>query len=430
MNPQPVPDAQDLDQPFPLKRMFLRRFAPAFVGFFVFSLILVGFNAGKVVESIYLELAQRRAQTIARAVAEHAPIAWRELMSGRTVRELSAQSDTDALLAAFQDEVRELRLSELKIYNLERRVLFATHPEEIGTMENGEALRNVIGKAAPAIVVKTNSDGTKQYELYVPVFNDRGKVRSVFELYEPVGQLDEILTSAAIPSIAIPGLLLFVLAAALNNLVNRAQTSIDSRTRTINELRKRIESFVSSTAVDAAKSVDAAGDIRSLNVTTTLFFSDIRDFTGFAEHNAPEVVVGFLNQIMTLQVDILKRHNGDVDKMIGDAVLARFDGEGGSARALAAAREIIDSVKLGDFPRALGIGIYRGEVISGVIGPEDRRDFTVIGHSVNMAARLCSAAGADEIVVEAELAGDEFEPAEFIQVKGRQKPLAVRRWRA
>jgi class 3 adenylate cyclase len=130
---------------------------------------------------------------------------------------------------------------------------------------------------------------------------------------------------------------------------------------------------------------------------------------------------------MSLQVRILRAHGGDIDKMIGDAILARFDGDDGAQRALGAAEEILTTVGQFDFPRALGIGIYRGSVISGAIGPEDRRDFTVIGDSVNVAARLCSAANANEIVVDANLTDQGFGPLEKITVKGRTAPLVIRR---
>ena len=112
---------------------------------------------------------------------------------------------------------------------------------------------------------------------------------------------------------------------------------------------------------------------------------------------------------------------------IGDAVLARFDGQDGGKNAVATAREIITAVARGDYPRHVGIGVFRGEVISGAVGPENRRDFTVIGDAVNISARLCTEALAGEIVVDAVLADDDFGPVESIQVKGRQEPLSVRR---
>lgn len=428
VNKKQLTEVITLDQPFPLKSLFRRRFVPALIGFIGIFLVLIGFTNKQTVESIYLELAQRRAQTIARALAEHAPVAWDALMSGKMASDLASSADAEALTKAFGDEVKALNLLELKIYDLERIVLYATHPEEIGSTENGDALRNVIKRLTPGIVTKPIADGSEQYELYVPVFDSAGTLRSVFELYEPVGYLNAILLRAAIPIVGFSGLLLLLLGLALNKLVNRAQADIDLRTTAINVLRRRIESFVSSTAVNAAKSADASGEIPSRAITTTLFFSDIRDFTGFAEQNTPQVVVDFLNDLMTLQVDKLKKFGGDVDKMIGDAILARFDGADANARALAAAREILKAVKHGSYPRSIGIGVYEGEVISGAIGPEDRRDFTVIGDTVNIAARLCAAAGAGELVTDAKIANNDFGSAESIHVKGRQQALSVRRW--
>lgn len=395
--------------------------------FLLLSILLIGMTAREVVGSIYLELAQRRAQTIARAVEVAAPDAWQALMSGQTAEELAHLSGAQPLRKAFSDEVRELNLPELKVYDLERKVLFATISSEIGTREDGAALISVIENSAPEIVTKDLTDGSQQYELYVPVFDAENTLRAVFELYEPVGYLDKIFTRTIIPSIAVPLILLLGLLWVLNQLVGRAQADIDARTGALNELRKRLESFVSTSAVNAARASDQQGKITSQNVVTTLFFSDIRDFTGFSEQNSPEDVVGFLNELMSLQVRILRAHGGDIDKMIGDAILARFDRDDGGASALVAAEEILTTMGQFNFPRALGIGIYRGSVISGAIGPEDRRDYTVIGDSVNVAARLCSAAKADEIVVDADLTDQSFGPLEEITVKGRNAPITVRR---
>lgn len=409
-----------LDEPFPLRDRFRRRFLPALAGFVGVLLVLIGLTAKTVVESIYLQLAQERAQTIARSVEDAVPDAWRRLMAGETVNELGSTALVEALAA----EERHLNLPEMKVYDLGRKVLYATDRKEIGSSEPAPALAEVIGDGDPSIVTKDMPDGSKQYEFYVAAFDAGGNVRVVFELYEPVGYLDAILLKAAVPIVAIPGALLLLFALALNKLVNSAQNDINARTALITDMRKRLESFVSATAVGAAMRAGETGAIESKAIETTLFFSDIRDFTGFSEQNTPQDVVAFLNRLMGLQVDIIRRHHGDVDKMIGDAVLARFET---NADAVAAAKEILAAVAAGDFPRAIGIGIYRGTVISGAIGPENRRDFTVIGDAVNVASRLCSAAAAGELVVDADMADDTFGETEWISVKGRAQPLAVRR---
>ncbi len=422
---RPPTDDRALDAPFPLKQRFLTRFVPGFLALIAVSLVIIALTAQQAVEAIYLELAERRAETIARSVADSAPAAWDGLMAGQPV----AEAGGGALAAAFAREERQQRLPELKIYDTGRHVLYATHAEEIGTMEDGAALRRVIAEGEAGIVPKTLPDGTEQYELYVPFFDASGALRAVFELYEPVGYLDSILLGAALPIVAIPGALFALLGLTLYRLVRSAQGDIDARTAAIVGLRRRIESLVSRSAVEAARRSGADGPLASRRVRTVLFFSDIRDFTGFSERTEPEAVVAFLDRVMALQVGLIRKHGGDVDKMIGDAVLARFDGPDGGGRALAAARAIQAAWRKGDHPRALGIGIYEGEVILGTIGPEDRRDFTVIGDSVNAAARLCSAAKAGEIVVAARLADEGFGPEETLKVKGRAAPIAVRRAR-
>lgn len=415
------------EQPFPLSRLFRQRFIPAFLAFTGLFLVLLGLTAHHVIEEIYLELAQRRAQTIARAVADTAPEPWAHLMAGTTLSELQNTTDAQVLSKAFSDEVREMNLPELKVYDMETRVLYATNADEIGSTETGAALRDTIDNSASSIVTKKLAVGSSQYELYVPVFDGKGNVRTVFELYEPVTYLNTLLLNAAVPTMAVPAGLLLLLIFALNILVGRAQRDIDERTAALKSLQDKLSSFVSSTAINAARTAGTDGGITSQKIETTLFYSDIRDFTGFSERNPAETVVDFLNQIMTLQVEAIKKQGGDVDKMIGDAVLARFDGSDGNARALAAARNIQTAIRNGSYPRRIGIGIHRGDVISGAIGPEERRDFTVIGDAVNISARLCALAGADEIVVDADMADDDFAAPETVQVKGRIQGISIRR---
>ncbi len=416
------------EQSFPLKRRFLRRIVPGLAAFIGLAVALSGIAANQVLKAVYLELAQQRAEGIADGVARTAPEAWEALLAGR------GDGPGGVLRDVFAHEAAKFKLSRLKVYDLNRRVLFATRDEEIGKIEAGAALNRVIADGEPSIVAKTEPDGTELYELYVPLVDADGRLRAVFELYEPIGYLNAILVQGAASAGAVPAVLLLVLVAALWHLVGRAQVDIDQRTAALNELRRRLETFVSTSAISAARSADGAGGIPSRTVHCALFYSDVRDFSSFAEENPPERVVDFLNDLMAVQVTAISTRGGDVDKMIGDAVLAWFEGEDGAVRAVAAARDVLAKLKAAPMARGVGIGVFTGEAISGAVGPAERRDFTLIGDSVNISARLCAAAADGELVADmgtVAAAGDDgFAAIETIRVKGRQGCLSIRRWSA
>ena len=86
-------------------------------------------------------------------------------------------------------------------------------------------------------------------------------------------------------------------------------------------------------------------------------------------------------------------------------------------------------------PRKLGIGIHDGQVIAGRIGSSNRQDFTVIGDAINITARLSDLAAGGELVVDTptlertqKQAG--FSAGEEVLLKGRSKPVQVKRWKA
>lgn len=416
------------DKPYPLKRHFTRRILPGLIVLIVLGGALTFWSTRSAVEEIYLKLAGQRAEVIVSSIKSEAPEAWARLKAGR-----AAQDDTDRLRAAFEREVKELKLSALKVYDIGGRVLYSTNSAELGTLETGQALRSVVADLEPNLVRK-DGGSVPLVELYVPYLDRGGQLAAVFELYEPVGYLDNILLKSGLTVSVVPAALFLLLALTATTLVGRAQRHIDSRTRDLIEMKERLESFVSSTAVSAARE---GGTIPSERIRITLLYSDARDFTGYSEANPPERVVWYLNELMAIQVNAVRDQGGDVDKMIGDALLARFTGDHAESRALQAARAILHEVARAELPRLVGIGVYTGEVISGAIGPKDRRDFTVIGDGVNVSARLCSAAAAGEIVadqatVEAgTTAGWEtpFAESENLSVKGRQDTVTAQRWR-
>ncbi len=134
-----------------------------------------------------------------------------------------------------------------------------------------------------------------------------------------------------------------------------------------------------------------------------VLFADIRGFTRFAEDRDAQALVRELNQLLSVQADVVISAGGDVDKFIGDAIMAVFlDSTDTADQVFACARKLIErthsEIARQGWPLALGIGIHRGQAVVGSIGSATRRDFTAIGHTTNLAARLCSQAGPWEIL--------------------------------
>jgi adenylate cyclase len=132
----------------------------------------------------------------------------------------------------------------------------------------------------------------------------------------------------------------------------------------------------------------------------TVLFSDIRGFTTLSERKSPQEIVELLNRYFSRQVEVIFRHQGTLDKYIGDAIMAFWgaptDQPDHAQRALAAARDMEQELlrfreELGPEGQHfdIGIGLNSGEAVVGFIGsPEHRQDYTVIGDTVNTAARI------------------------------------------
>ncbi|MBP6671512.1 MAG: HAMP domain-containing protein [Bacteroidetes bacterium] len=171
-------------------------------------------------------------------------------------------------------------------------------------------------------------------------------------------------------------------------------------------LRERfhLEKFVSKQTVDYVQRASEMGvKLGGERKVATVFFSDVRGFTAFSENVEPERVVGMLNSILSRQAAIVKKYDGDIDKYVGDELVAVFQGENMVKNAVECSIEIQQMMcsipELTGDDIAIGIGINTGEMVMGAMGSEDRMDFTVIGDSVNLGARLCSAAGRGQIIL-------------------------------
>lgn len=425
-----TPVDASFDQPFPLKRLFRRFILPLLLALLAATIGLMVAGAGWLTERIYLEEADRRVRIIDRALTDHSADAWARIKRGEAPLTVYASDDGAHLLGEMRREAAELNLTHLKIYHPDGTLAFSTDASKIGTKDISPAFLQAVGEGEASVVRKTRSGQISLYELYVPLASADGELL-IFELYEPVDYLDGLLAKVAAGAAVVPGIILLALTLAMARLVGRAQRDIDRRSALVGELRARLERLVSGQAAQAVRESVGGGAIVPSRVRCTMLYADIRDFTSFSEAHPPEQVLRFLNGVMAAVVNAVAHQGGDVDKLIGDAVLARFQGLGAEARAIAAARAALAAVESMAPPRGIGIGVYTGEVIAGTVGSADRMDFTVIGDTVNVAARLCSAAARGEIVADAETV-NAAQAADFgaeaeLTVKGRARPIRVRR---
>ena len=130
-----------------------------------------------------------------------------------------------------------------------------------------------------------------------------------------------------------------------------------------------------------------------------VLFLDIRGFTRFSSTRAPEAVMAYLDALLGPLMETVRAHRGVVDKLLGDGFMAVFGAPepdpDAALHAVRAAREMLaqaEALVADGLPATrLGIGIHKGPAMAGLIGSGRRREYTVIGDTVNLAARVESA---------------------------------------
>lgn len=226
---------------------------------------------------------------------------------------------------------------------------------------------------------------------------------------------------------------------AKEDLMNSASGQFQQNEKKLQETRHVLDKFVGTKASQFAtqKGVKAVWEGEMLRAI--VLFSDVRGFTSMTEKLKPQETVRYLNRMFTEFEEVIAFSGGEINKFIGDALMAYFplpvDGpEAAVKKALMAALRMQDgfhqlqrtfkenyseSVQTG-----LGIGMAGGEIIIGNLGSARRMEFTLIGDTVNLASRLCSIAEDGQILINQELAliaGEQFrmEAMEPVRIKGK-----------
>lgn len=214
-----------------------------------------------------------------------------------------------------------------------------------------------------------------------------GKVFSYITKPWDVDTLKQTLDRAA---------LIYRLEETNRSLVKELQEKVNEQDRVM----KIFKRYVPEQVIKSVEHEEESQIIQGENRIVTVLFADIRKFTTIAEQLDVNSTVNYLNDFFELVSDAVNKHNGTVNKFLGDGVLAIFGAPlsyiDNPLNAVMAAQEIL--LKLPEFNQKyeekihrtteIGIGMSTGEVIVGNVGSSDRIEYTVIGDTVNIASRI------------------------------------------
>ncbi len=213
----------------------------------------------------------------------------------------------------------------------------------------------------------------------------------------------------------------------LGGALSEASRALEASERTIREeeaIRGDLGRYLPKEIVERVIAREQDMGLGGVRREITVLFADVVSFTPLSERHEPEVVVTVLNELFTILTEVVFRHGGTVDKLIGDSIMALWGAptpiDDHAARAVAAAEDMLRWLETGNatwrarygITLRLAIGVHTGEAVVGNIGSSTRMAYTAIGDVVNVAARLEAKARPQQILVTQatrDAAGDAFE---------------------
>ena len=224
-------------------------------------------------------------------------------------------------------------------------------------------------------------------------------------------------------------------------LLERSQRNAFAQRRLVAELHERVDGLLHQYLATAVASTLIEDPSRSTlggtETVVTVLFADLRGYTAYAEHRAPAEVVAMLNAAFGLVVPIVVAEGGTVVQFMGDALMAIFNAPSPQPdHALRAARAALAmQVAVGDLPGAEGrplfrVGIATGPALVGNIGSTEIRNYSAVGDTTNLAARLQTFASPGSVVIGASTYGMIGSRARVRQLgtpelKGKSDPVEV-----
>ncbi len=209
-------------------------------------------------------------------------------------------------------------------------------------------------------------------------------------------------------------------------------------------LRHAFSRYVSPGVIEVISADPRRLDLGGEEMEVTVLFADLAGFTGLSEETPPDELIRILNEYFTPMTHIIQKHQGTLDKYIGDSIMALWGAplplKDHAILACQAALEMQREMRLlqmgwrirGLTRLGARLGIHSGPVVAGNVGSKDRFDYTVLGDTVNLASRLegvNKVYGTQILLSEAtyRLLNQEFLARELdrVQVKGRGEPVTI-----
>jgi len=234
------------------------------------------------------------------------------------------------------------------------------------------------------------------------------------------------------------GLLAGIVARQLRRQLLRSITILEDRNRVVSMFGQHVSPAVVDRLL--SQTVDLGGEVNHV----CLMFLDIRNFTAYSEQESPIAVVAFLNSLFDFMIESVNKHQGIVNKFLGDGFMAVFGApipdRLNCQHAYDASLEILVQLEQfnkdrGENKTRIGIGLHAGEAVTGNVGSAARKEYTIIGDTVNIAARieqLNKTFGSQLLISEAVLSELEAVPSSSeslgeVTVKGHETPVSIYR---
>lgn len=265
-------------------------------------------------------------------------------------------------------------------------IVLALHVNSMGSVA-------ALGFVAPMIYFIFIILSTLRLDFWLSTFTGAVAAVQLFCMamfYHPAGEAEIFYHAARSLIVLICGVLAGAVGHRLRRQFEASIRAATARDRITNLFGQHVSPQVVERLM--AEGAGTGSDIRRVAV----MFVDFRSFTAGARSRPPQEVVDRLDGAFAVLVDILDRHGGIVNKFLGDGFLALFgaplEAPDAAQRAVAAAREMLEANaranEASSWPLRIGIGIHFGEVVAGNIGSPRRKEYTVIGDTVNFASRI------------------------------------------